>query len=120
MPRQAVRLAGVLRIAAGPPADVYGFAKTCCYALFETTEPTFQDWQKVPTEWAELLGHCLNKNPERRPARFADVLDRLSRLPTARPAAAVPEPSTYAAFAGLGALGLVFWHRRRTRIAAHA
>ncbi len=26
---------------------------------------------------------------------------------------AVPEPSTYAAFAGLGALGLALWHRRR-------
>ncbi|WP_415909109.1 PEP-CTERM sorting domain-containing protein [Oleiharenicola sp. Vm1] len=30
---------------------------------------------------------------------------------------AVPEPSTYAAFAGLGALGLVWW-RRRQRVAA--
>lgn len=26
---------------------------------------------------------------------------------------AIPEPSTYAALAGLGALGLAFWHRRR-------
>jgi len=33
-------------------------------------------------------------------------------------ASAVPEPSTYAALAGLGALGLVFWRRRLARNAA--
>lgn len=30
---------------------------------------------------------------------------------------AIPEPSTYAALAGLGALGLALWHKRRTRAA---
>src|SRR5262249_10997446 len=51
-PEQMGRLPG---IAVGPPADIYGFAKTCCYALFESTEPTFQDWRKAPMAWAELL-----------------------------------------------------------------
>lgn len=31
---------------------------------------------------------------------------------------AIPEPSTYAALAGLGALGLAFWRRRRARATA--
>lgn len=31
---------------------------------------------------------------------------------------AIPEPSTYAAFAGLGALGLAFWRRRRASLAS--
>ena len=31
---------------------------------------------------------------------------------------AIPEPSTYAALAGLGALGLAFWRRRQARAAA--
>jgi fibronectin-binding autotransporter adhesin len=35
-------------------------------------------------------------------------------------ASAIPEPSTYAALAGLGALGLAFWRRRRARAAAQA
>ncbi|MDI1248130.1 MAG: PEP-CTERM sorting domain-containing protein [Lacunisphaera sp.] len=33
---------------------------------------------------------------------------------------AIPEPSTYAAFAGLGALGLAFWRRRQARALATA
>jgi hypothetical protein len=33
---------------------------------------------------------------------------------------AIPEPSTYAAFAGLGALGLAVWRRRQARAAAKA
>lgn len=33
---------------------------------------------------------------------------------------AIPEPSTYAAIAGLGALGLAFWRRRQARTAAQA
>lgn len=33
---------------------------------------------------------------------------------------AIPEPSTYAAFAGLGALGLAFWRRRQARALAKA
>ncbi len=33
---------------------------------------------------------------------------------------AIPEPSTYAAFAGLGALGLAFWRRRQVRTAVKA
>lgn len=33
---------------------------------------------------------------------------------------AIPEPSTYAALAGLGALGLAFWRRRQARATAQA
>ena len=86
-PEQLGKLPGV-RI--GPPADIYGLAKTCCFALFETPEPTFQDYQRLP-EWAELLGHCLHKNPEKRPASVTEVLERLDHLGSARPA---PRPAT--------------------------
>ena len=33
---------------------------------------------------------------------------------------AIPEPSTYAAIAGAGVLGLALWRRRQTRIAVKA
>ncbi|MBN9517912.1 serine/threonine protein kinase, partial [bacterium] len=36
-PEQLGKLPGVK---VGPPADVYGFARTLCFALFKTTEPT--------------------------------------------------------------------------------
>jgi hypothetical protein len=39
--------------------------------------------------------------------------DNFSVTSGATAMAAVPEPSTYAAFAGAAALGLAFWHRRR-------
>jgi serine/threonine protein kinase len=85
-PEQLGKLPGV-RI--GPPADIYGFAKTCCYALFETAEPTFQDYQRLPW-WAELLGRCLNKNPDKRPASLAEVLECLNRLGSAAPVRPTP------------------------------
>jgi serine/threonine protein kinase len=83
-PEQLGRLPGV---AVGPPADVYGFAKTCCYALFKTPQPTWQHWQKLPTELADLLGRCLAENPAERPVGFAPLLRCLDTLltPEARP-----------------------------------
>jgi serine/threonine protein kinase len=76
-PEQLGKLPGV-RV--GPAADVYGFAKTFCFALFQNTEPTFQDWQKIPTPLAELLGRCLSRGPEQRPQSFAEVVRALSAL----------------------------------------
>jgi serine/threonine protein kinase len=87
-PEQLGRLPGV-RV--GPPADVYGFARSLCFALFETAEPTFQDWQKVPPALAELLGHCLARTPDRRPPSFDAVLEQLIQLQAAEGAEAAEE-----------------------------
>ncbi len=61
----------------GPHSDVYGFGKTCCYALFQTTQPLFRHWRTLPPSLAELLEHCLAEQPKERPANCAAVLDRL-------------------------------------------
>lgn len=64
----------------GPYSDVYGFGKTCCFALFQTPQPTFQHWQKLPPSLAELLGQCLAETPKDRPANFALVGQRLAQV----------------------------------------
>ena len=88
-PEQVGKLPGV-RI--GPQADVYGFARTCCFVLFEAADPTPLDWKRVPAALADLLGHCLARRPEDRPANFGEVLRKLEslRLPPKKPRSEQP------------------------------
>ena len=76
----------------GPQADVYGFARTLCFALFESPEPTYQDWRKIPTALAELLDACLARLPERRPADLDVVLNRLAQIERFVAAGGTAEP----------------------------
>src|SRR5262249_34834355 len=50
-PEQLGRLPGV---AVGPAADVFGFARTCCYALFGTPQPLRKHWAALPEKLADL------------------------------------------------------------------
>src|SRR5262249_28750917 len=63
----------------GPYSDVYGWAKTCCYALFQTTHPLLRHWQGLPAPLARVLGECLEEDPSRRPRSFAEVLQSLAQ-----------------------------------------
>lgn len=76
----------------GPYSDVYGFGKTFCYALFQTTQPVLKHWQSVPPKLADLLGRCLAEDPAERFSDFTEVLTRLERLEAAARPAARPEP----------------------------
>src|SRR5262249_37512876 len=67
-------------VTVGPYSDVYGFGKTCCYALFRTTQPLPRHWQGLPPALADLLGRCLEETPDRRPAGFGLVLRQFDRL----------------------------------------
>jgi serine/threonine protein kinase len=64
----------------GPASDVYGFAKTCCYALFGTPSPVLKHWQSVPESLADLLSRCLGEKPTERPVNFDVILRCLDRL----------------------------------------
>jgi formylglycine-generating enzyme required for sulfatase activity/serine/threonine protein kinase len=76
----------------GPYSDVYGWAKTCCYALFRTTQPLMKHWKSVPEPLAELLEKCLEEDPRQRPAGFAEVLKALDTgVAPSAPAAVVPK-----------------------------
>jgi serine/threonine protein kinase len=86
-PEQMGRLPGV---SVGPYSDVYGFGKTCCYALFQTPQPVLPHWRRVPEELGELLSSCIADSPEERPAHFGALLARLAQLP--QKLEAQPEP----------------------------
>jgi hypothetical protein len=100
---QAGRLPGA---APGPHSDVYGFARTCCYALFGTVEPLPRHWRGVPGPLAALLEGCLAWSVQERLADFAAVLERLEPLsrpgarrrpasaPRSAPAVGAPRPAT--------------------------
>src|SRR5205085_8220634 len=97
-PEQMGKLPGV---PVRPASDVYGFAKTCCFALFQTPQPLLRHWLSIPAALAELLESCLEDQPAQRPQDFKTVLDRLSCLggspisvsiPTPPPAATVSLP----------------------------
>lgn len=92
-PEQMGKLPGT---AVGPYSDVYGFGKTCCTALFGTTQPVLKHWQSIPEPLADLLGRCLADLPGERPADFTAVLRCLNGL-EAVPAAAKPAPRRPAA-----------------------
>jgi DNA polymerase len=89
-PEQMGKRAG----AVGPHSDVYGFARTCCYALFQTPQPLLRHWRSLPAPLAELLESCLEETPENRPATFTSVLAGLSapapRSPAPRPETPLP------------------------------
>jgi HEAT repeat protein len=76
-PEQVGRLPGV---AVSPASDVYSFAKTCCYALFATTQPLPKHWRSIPDGLARLLEECLDEAPAKRPSDFGKLLPRLQSL----------------------------------------
>jgi serine/threonine protein kinase/DNA polymerase III delta prime subunit len=59
-------------------SDIYSFAKTCCYALFGTTQPLRKHWAELPAPLAELLENCLEENPQDRPNDFQEILHILA------------------------------------------
>jgi serine/threonine protein kinase len=76
-PEQMGRLPGV---AVGPHTDVYGFGKTCCYALFKTANPLRKHWREIPDALADLLEQCLHEQPAERLPGFDAVLQGLAKL----------------------------------------
>ena len=63
-----------------PYSDVYGFGKTCCFALFGRRSRRTSTGSTIPRELADLLGRCLAEQPKGRPQDFAAVLAELDRL----------------------------------------
>ena len=76
-PEQLGKLRGV---PVRPYSDVYGFARTCCFALFQTPQPRKQHWESLPGPLSDLLDKCLADQPDERPANFIQVVKHLERV----------------------------------------
>jgi tRNA A-37 threonylcarbamoyl transferase component Bud32 len=62
----------------GPYSDVYAFGRTCCYALFRTTEPKRRQWGSIGAELADLLEKCIEQELEHRYPGFGPVVEVLA------------------------------------------
>ena len=95
----------------GPYSDVYAFGKTCCDALFGTTEPKRRQWASIPERLAEVLEKCTEQDLAHRCKNFDEVLealDRLDRVPAPAPARPGPVPIKRPGGARPGPLGMTF------------
>jgi formylglycine-generating enzyme required for sulfatase activity/tRNA A-37 threonylcarbamoyl transferase component Bud32 len=77
----------------GPHSDVYGFGRTCLYALFGMTRPRAKLIRDLPDPWPDLLDDCCDEQIEGRPPDFAAVLERLTPGGEVLPTPALPSSS---------------------------
>ena len=64
----------------GAYSDVYGFGRTCYYALLEAPDPDDKDKEGLPEPWQKFLRRCTGKKLAHRLADFAAVLAELAAL----------------------------------------
>ena len=76
----------------GPHSDVFGFGRTCYFALFREPYPDQEDLDTLPQPWKDFLGRCTAKKIDRRPKDFAAVLERLAGIQGPQVMADVPPP----------------------------
>lgn len=76
-PEQLGKLPGV---SPGPSTDIYGLARTSCYALFKTVQPLRKHWREIPDDLADFLDQCLCEDPAERIQNFSAVLNCLDSL----------------------------------------
>ncbi len=76
----------------GLHSDVFGFGRTCFFALFREPYPDEEDLDTLPQSWRGFLGQCTAKKIERRPRDFAAVLEHFAGSQPPRENADVPPP----------------------------
>jgi len=63
----------------GPYTDVYGFGRTCYFALFGDPEPDYEEKKSLSEPWRTFLEKCTTRGDNRLPD-FVAVLEELRRL----------------------------------------
>jgi len=76
----------------GPRSDVFGFGRTCLFALFGVTRPRSKLIRALPDPWPDLLDDCCDETIDNRPADFAAVLKRLKSASPPERAEEKPQP----------------------------
>lgn len=64
----------------GTYSDVYGFGRTCYFALLGTPEPDDEEKESLPDVWRDLLSRCTRRKVTNRVQHFAEVLAALKRM----------------------------------------
>src|SRR5947209_9595445 len=89
-PEQMGRLPGV---SIGTYSDVYGFGKTCYFALLGTPEPDDGEKETLDEAWRKLLSQCTARKIESRLHDFGVVLERLREVEEACAGRTRPHPA---------------------------
>ncbi len=89
-PEQMGQLPGV---AVGPHSDVYGFGKSCYYALLGTSHPDDVEKDTLPEGWRKFLAKCTGRTLANRWQNFAEVLAGLVELSKPASVKATPQGS---------------------------
>ncbi len=76
----------------GTHTDVFGFGRTCFYALFKTTQPGYKELLTLTEPWRDLLDDCCHREIAQRPKDFAAVLERLQAIAKPGPGVATLAP----------------------------
>jgi serine/threonine protein kinase len=95
-PEQMGQASGV---AVGRYSDVYGFGRTCYYALLKTHSPDDEERECLPGPWRSLLSQCTRRDPIKRLQDFAGVLTGLGQVRDALTAKPTAPPSSTASVA---------------------
>jgi serine/threonine protein kinase len=75
-PEQLGKLPGV---SVSPRSDIYGFGKTCYYALLQTPDPDEHQKKALPQGWKKFLANC-TAQPGNRLPDFGAVFQKLKGL----------------------------------------
>jgi serine/threonine protein kinase len=67
-------------VAVGRYSDVYGFGRTCYYALFQTPSPDREEEDDLPPAWGALLRQCTRRDATKRHQDFTAVLGGLAQV----------------------------------------
>jgi serine/threonine protein kinase len=65
-------------VAVGRYSDVYGFGRTCYFALLQTPSPDREEEDELPPEWGSLLRQCTRRDASKRLQDFSTVLAGLA------------------------------------------